>query len=419
VYFFVYFHRAAVSVIVPDLLDAFDTDATALGLMSSMYFYLYALEQPLVGHLADRMGPRRVVALWSLTAAVGCAVFAAAPTVQWAAAGRALIGFGVGGVFVPGMKAFSQWFRPGDFATLTGLFLAVGNVGAIGATTPLAWVTDQWGWRSCFAGIGAVTLCLALFTLVRVRDYGQAPTGETCAGTPAARSAGGGAWRETIEILASGRFWILGSIFFGLFGAYGALQGLWATPFLMSTLGLHRMQASLLNMVLPVGFMLGAPLGGRMADRLGARKVNLLLGLLTAQCLIWTGITGTSGAVGVWGMVALLVGLGLATGGMAATFWALVRDGTPAPILGATTGLLNPAPFLGSALLQVSTGAILDAFGRSAGTYPPEAFSRAFLPCLAVTLIPTAMAWAFKGKLTPAPATPPARPRARTPGTGR
>ncbi|MBW2556430.1 MAG: MFS transporter [Deltaproteobacteria bacterium] len=59
VYFFVYFHRVSTSVIVTDLLDAFHTHATALGLMSSMYFYLYAFEQPLVGYLSDRLGPRR------------------------------------------------------------------------------------------------------------------------------------------------------------------------------------------------------------------------------------------------------------------------------------------------------------------------------------------------------------------------
>jgi sugar phosphate permease len=34
-YFFVYFHRVSTSVIVPDLLEAFNTHATALGVMSS------------------------------------------------------------------------------------------------------------------------------------------------------------------------------------------------------------------------------------------------------------------------------------------------------------------------------------------------------------------------------------------------
>jgi len=59
VYFFVYFQRVSTSVVAPDLIISFQTNATALGLMSSMYFYIYALEQPLVGYLSDRLGPRR------------------------------------------------------------------------------------------------------------------------------------------------------------------------------------------------------------------------------------------------------------------------------------------------------------------------------------------------------------------------
>ncbi len=58
IYILVYFHRVTTSVIATDLLAAFQTDAAALGFMSSMYFYLYAVEQPLVGYLSDRLGPR-------------------------------------------------------------------------------------------------------------------------------------------------------------------------------------------------------------------------------------------------------------------------------------------------------------------------------------------------------------------------
>ena len=134
IYFLVYFHRVSTSVIAPDLLATFQTDATALGFMSSMYFYVYAFEQPLIGYLTDRLGPQRVISLWTLTAAFGCLIFGLAPTIGWAAVGRTIIGFGVGGVYVPALKALSQWFEKKEFSTMTGLFLAVGNMGALVAT---------------------------------------------------------------------------------------------------------------------------------------------------------------------------------------------------------------------------------------------------------------------------------------------
>ena len=77
VYFLVYFHRVSTSVIAPDLLSAFQIRATVLGFMSSMYFYPYALEQPLAGYLSDSLGPRRVVGLWSLVATLTPLLFSA------------------------------------------------------------------------------------------------------------------------------------------------------------------------------------------------------------------------------------------------------------------------------------------------------------------------------------------------------
>ena len=138
IYFFVYFHRVSASVIVSDLLAEFKTTATALGFMSSMYFYIYAFNQPIVGYLADRIGPRRVIAYWSITAAFGCFIFGMAPSIGWASVGRALIGFGVSGVYVPTVKALSQWFNKKAFTTMVGLLMSIGNFGAVVATTPLA-----------------------------------------------------------------------------------------------------------------------------------------------------------------------------------------------------------------------------------------------------------------------------------------
>jgi sugar phosphate permease len=399
VYFLAYFHRASTSVIVPDLIRTFQADATGLGLMSSMYFYLYALEQPVVGHLSDRLGPRRVVGLWSLVAAGGCILFGLAPTMGWASVGRALIGFGVGGVFIPGMKAFAQRFHRGEFARITGLFLAMGNVGAVMATAPLAWMAHAWGWRPSFLMIGAVTLVLAGLTLWVVRE--GTGGGERSVDRETAAAPPSTTWKVALRILGSCRFWILFSIFFGLFGAYGALQGLWATPFLMSVLGMDRIEASLLNMLIPAGFIVGAPLVGWLVDRPGRGKTQVLAITLIAETLLWVAIARIAGGLGTVGMALVLAALGLTVGGMATVFWALVRDATPAPILGLTTGMLNLAPFLGSALLQVWTGAILDRVGQVGGHYPPEAFERAFWVCLLAAALPTCLTWVFRRTLAP------------------
>ena len=383
IYFFVYFHRVSSSVIAPSLLATFQTNATALGFMSSMYFYLYAVEQPLIGYLSDRFGPRRVVALWTLVAALGSFVFALAPTIMWAAVGRAIIGLGVGGVFVPGMKAFSQWFKEKDFATLTGLLLASGNMGAVFAATPLAWMADTWGWRSSFMGIGGVTFMLAIaaFLLIGDPDNGVVGPGSkegTCSGDEQTIGLLG----SILDIMTSLRFWILGMIFSGAFGAYLTFQGLWATTYFMSLLELDLLHASNLTMVMPIGFILGAPFAGWLSNRFSLDKVHMIISFLGIKTGLWVGLVFGNHLLETDGVIPFLILLGMASGGLGSILWAFVRETTPSPVLGLTTGLLNPFPMVGVAIMQVWTGAIMDSAGRVGEVYTPEAYREAFFVCL-------------------------------------
>lgn len=383
VYFFVYFHRVSTSVIAHDILRAFNTNATALGFMSSMYFYIYAFEQPFVGYFTDMLGARRVIAYCTLAAAAGCFMFALAPSMAWASAGRALIGLGVGGVYVPAVKAFSQWFKRNEFATMIGLFIAIGNLGAIIATTPLAWAANNWGWRMSFNVVGFISLALAIATLFSIKDFKQSngtireghdlkPVGDNTKEMP------------FYQPLISFHFWIIAIVFFGFYGVVMTFQGLWATPFLMSVLEIDRVAASKLNMLMPIGFIIGAPLFGWLADRIFKNKVriiNLLLGIFT---LLWGGIVFGMNHGMVWIFIILFL-MGIAAGGFLSMIWAHVREITPTRTLGSFSGLLNPAPFLGVAVFQVLTGSFLDGARLTNGAYLPEAYKSSFVFCFVVS----------------------------------
>jgi sugar phosphate permease len=381
VYFFVYFHRVSTSVIVTDLLEAFHTNATALGIMSSMYFYLYAFEQPLVGLLSDRLGPRRVIGYWSMAAAAGCFLFGMSPGIGWASVGRALIGLGVGGVYVPAVKAISLWFRKKEFTTMIGFLMSMGNFGAVIATTPLAWTAAVWGWRKTFFLIGGITLGLAFFMLLLTRDYAQQSepvqvnSASTSGSNPGSRS-------KVAQVLSSGWFWILAIVFFGIYGTLVTLQGLWATPFLMTVLGIERIFASKLNMLIPVGVIIGAPFFGWLTDWFSLNKRNTLIVILILYSITWTGIIFFFSQLGTAGISMMLLLMGIAAGGFISTLWGIVQEAAPSDILGLISGMLNPAPFLGVAAFQVLTGAILDRTSRVGDLYPLSGFRNAFLICL-------------------------------------
>jgi len=381
VYFFVYFHRVSTSVIASDLLDAFHTNATALGFMSSMYFYLYAVEQPLVGHLADRINPLKVISFWSLLAAAGCFIFGMAPNIGWASVGRALIGFGVGGVYVPAIKAISLWFKTKEFSTMIGLLMSVGNFGAVIATTPLAWAADSWGWRATFFLIGAITLGLAGIVWLFTRN-GASLREPVSPETPGSSGIPPDSRAKASRILGSRQFWTISIIFFGTYGTLVTLQGLWATPFLMTVFGIERIFASKLNMLIPAGVIIGAPLLGWIADRFSLNKGNTLIAILSAYTLSWIGIIFFYSELGIVGLSLNMMVMGVATGGFISTLWGIVREITPAEMMGLTSGILNPAPFLGVAAFQVLTGAILDRTERTGDLYALSGFKIAFSACL-------------------------------------
>jgi len=400
IYFFVYFHRVSTSVIVSDLLASFRTNATALGFMSSMYFYLYAAVQPVVGHLSDRFGPRRVIAFWSFAAAAGCFMFGLAPTIGWASAGRALIGLGVGGVYVPTIKAISQWFRKSEFTTILGCFMAIGNVGAVIATTPLAWATDTWGWRSTFFLIGGVTCILALAALLFTRD--GAVTGDITSIAEAPVSEKPSGLRKNIRrVISSPQFWLAGIIFFRLYGTLVTLQGLWATPFLMTVLGIERILASQINMVIPIGVIIGAPFFGWLTDRFALEKRNIMIGIVFLYTLTWVGVTFLFSALGMIGLALVMLIMGMATGGFISVLWGHIRENTPGDIMGLTSGLLNPAPFIGVAVFQVITGIILYRSGRIGDLYPVAGFKHAFMVCLAVSVACLMLSFLLSRKKSP------------------
>ncbi len=354
--------------------------------MSSLYFYLYAFEQPLVGYLADRIGPRRVIGYWSMAAAAGCFLFGMAPTIGWASVGRALIGLGVGGVYVPAVKAFSLWFRKKEFATMIGLLMATGNFGAVIATTPLAWAAGSWGWRSTFFLIGGITLGLAFVTLLLTRDY-EHPSETVQLASDLATEANPGSRAKVIQVMTSSQFWIFAMIFFGIYGTLVTLQGLWATPFLMTAFGVDRIFASKLNMLIPVGVIIGAPFFGWLTDRFSLSKRNTLIVILTVYTLTWVGMIFCFSRLGAAGLSLVLLVMGTTTGGFISTLWGIVQETVPSEILGLISGMLNPAPFLGVAAFQVLTGATLDRAGRVGGLYSLSGFRNAFLICLLAIVV--------------------------------
>jgi sugar phosphate permease len=388
IYFFSYFHRVAPAVVAGDLMRAFSITASALGTLAAVYPYVFVVMALVAGSFVDTLGPRRTLALGATGMGVGAIVFGLAPVFGVAFAGRLLVGLGASVVLVAFLALAAAWFRPGEFATISGWTQTIGNVGGLVAASPLALLVEAVGWRHSFVMIGAVTLALAVVALVGVRDR---PDGIV------ARRAG--TLREVAasipDVVGNPRTWPPVLAASGIYATLIAFQGLWGVPYLAQVYGLPRVKAAGLVSLLAVGIVVGAPLTGWISDRLGRRRAPLVVSAAGyAACWLPLVVPRLAVPPPLLGPFFLLMGF-LSSG--LVLVWSCVREVNDPARVGIAVGFCNAPIFLLFALVQWLTGVVLDRYwtGAEAGgmrLYAPSAWQAAFAMCLAVAVAGAALA---------------------------
>ncbi len=402
IYFLACLHRVAPTVIARDLAQAFNADAVVLGLIASSYFYLYSAVQPPVGILADTIGPRMVVTIFTIIAAAGGFIFGTASNAAMSMLGRALIGVGVGGVFVPSLKIFSGWFRASEFASLTGILLAISGLGGLSAALPLTYLVLFLGWRLSFVLLGAFSLFLALICWAVVRDRpedkGWPPVEiEVAQSQPVASELPEdmGTFKRLGLIFRSLNFWMITLALFFSGGVSLTFQGLWAVPYLIDAYGLSRVKAGGLLMLIPFGFAIGAPIFGLLIDRLALNRKSVVICCMSLSISCWIILLFFGGRSSYLLVVPLFLALGLLGGGYLTVIMTITKELFPTWLTGTAVGLINPAAFLATALYQPLTGFLLDRVGPlDSGAYPLEAYQLVFIVFLisiSIALIATIM----------------------------
>lgn len=157
-YFYSYLVRNLNATLSATLTNAFDLSKAQLGAMTAAYFLSFTLAQVPMGLAMDRFGPRRIQSLLYTVAALGCACFALADGFAMLTLGRFLIGIGVAGGLMCGLKALSLWFARDRLYFLNNLMLAFGGLGAMAATVPIQWLDAHVPWPMIFWGLCALAL---------------------------------------------------------------------------------------------------------------------------------------------------------------------------------------------------------------------------------------------------------------------
>src|SRR5262245_54380377 len=292
-YYLSYLYRSINALIAGDLVAELGLTAADLGLLTSVYFLLFAAVQLPCGVLIDRYGPRLIDSALLLVAAAGSLLFALADDVATLLVGRALIGLGVAVGLMAGLKAIVLWFPPERVALANGWYIMLGALGALSATGPAELVVQSIGWRGLFTILAAASALVALLVLLVVPERDQAPAAAS------SRKIG------FLAIFGDPRFRRLAPLAAIGIGTSFSLQGLWAAPWLTDVAGFDRsavvehltlMAAVLAASALLLGVLaerlrrLGLPTELFLAGTLGlsmAAQLALLLGLPVPSHLLF------------------------------------------------------------------------------------------------------------------------------------
>lgn len=376
-------HRFAVGTLAGSLMAEFGASAVQLGVLASLYFYLYGAMQVPAGVMADTLGPRRTLLASGACLAAGAAVSGWAPDLGTAYVGRVLVGLGAAPIFVNVLRLIASWFDPWRFATLVGLLNGAASLGSFLAGAPLAAAADRIGWRGAFGMLAALTVLVtaAAWTLVRDRPRrgDLAPLPALLASLATTRAI---AWNPEI--------WKALAVKAGFDSSHFLFFAVWGVPYLSQLYALPRAAASAFVSISVAGFALGAPCLGLLSDRVfRSRRVPLALAG-AGYTSLW-GVLLLLPPRGSWGP-ALMAVTAFLMGFLAASLLltlSVARDAAPREAAGMAMALVNAGGFLSAAVFQVAASAIMDLLwtGEVAGgvrVYPLRAFHAAFLACLAV-----------------------------------
>jgi NNP family nitrate/nitrite transporter-like MFS transporter len=312
----------------------------AAALLKSTPILVGSLTRIPIGILTDRLGARLVFPLLMLCGAAASVAISFGSSYAQILGGGAVLGL-IGATFAVGVQSVSSWTPKAKQGTALGIFGA-GNIGTAITTFGLPLVIAAWGWRGGFRLYAAGIVCMALTYLAVVRNSarkGAAPT-----------------FKTLISPLGQARTWRFGLYYMACFGVFVAAALVLSDIYID---GYHVKQTTAGYLVTTFTFSasLIRILGGKLADRHGARKV-VRWSLLAAMA----GLIPVTMGLPIAAMVLAVLVAGLAMGICMGASMKYVPEYFPGSV-GAVGGIVGALGGVGGFLLPLAGAQAKALFG--------------------------------------------------------
>lgn len=359
-YLAAFYLRNSPAVMTTELMRDFSITASQLGQFSAVYFYAYVLMQIPTGVLVDSWGARRLLITGSILAAAGTLAFGATTNVGVAMAGRGLVGAATAVGWVVTLKLATHWFPSHRFATLAGLGLMIGNIGALVAQVPLRLGVEQFGWRPVAIGSAILVAGIAGLAWAFVRNDPAERNYASHAPAILQKTDHLSVWlllKGFRHIFAYRNTWLIFLAQGGFVGTMIGFTGLWGPPFLRLRFGIPSTTAAAVCSVMIVCWAVASPICGHLSDKIGRRKPIYLAGAIIAAAGLATMFYVPGLPLPLFVVVSGVTSF--ACGAVILGF-AFAKESVPVHFLGTISGAVNVGNMIGPALLQPAIGWVLD-----------------------------------------------------------
>jgi MFS family permease len=339
---------AAFGVFLPALVQEFGWSRGAISVALSINFLVGGAAGFVVGTLADRYGPRALLATSAALAGLG---FALVSTMQALWHFYVLVGV-MGGV---GMSAFyvlststvARWFEA-QRGLATGIVLTGFNLGYVCGSPAAAWLIEHVGWRAAYAILGGSCGLIGALAALAVRYPGPRSThGPSILGGGQAAGAG------LAEALRDSRLWCLNGTWLAM-GLVLTMLSVHIVPYARDR-GIDLEQAALALTAYGLGSVAGRLIFGAASDRLGSTTTMRLCFAL--QILALSALVVVPSAR-MLPLIMAVFGFGFA--GADTVIVRIIPDVFGLRALGAIMGVLASGWRVGAALGPATAGFIYD-----------------------------------------------------------
>jgi MFS family permease len=388
-FFAEYFARVSPSVMVPDLMRAFNVNALTLGSLSAFFYYAYVGMQLPVGTLIDRYGAHKLLTVMAMLCGVSCFIFASAHSLWVASFARLLMGFSASFAFVGALTLARAWFLPEKFGLFAGATQALGMLGAAVGEGPVAVLVSHTGFRFSMVAIGASLLVLGILIAFIVRDKPKDYLSGTLNKVSQVKNS---LWQNLCEVLRNKQCWV-NAVFVGfLYAPTAAFAELWGATYLHVVYVVPETFAASMSGAIFLGFALSSPFAGWLSDKIKRRKPIMLVSAVLS--FIFLSIVLYAPHLSGWLAIVLLFCYGMSNVAVA-TSYTVASELVPENISSTSMSFANMASVIIGALFQPVIGKLLvlgwdHKILNGAPVYSAHDFRLAMLSlpgCILITLV--------------------------------